>query len=150
MDPDADIIVVYGGINDYIHGDAPFGEEGDETPATFVGAVHFLMNLMRTKYEGKTVVFMTPARSCPNGNTDEKVSPNPNKKPDAKAAVCYVDVILETAKKFDIPTLDLYRDLGINPNDPDDCEKYTVDGLHFNDDGHAVIAAKLKALLESL
>ena len=29
MNKDADIIVVYGGTNDYGHGDAPFGEYGD-------------------------------------------------------------------------------------------------------------------------
>ena len=35
MANDADIVVVYGGINDYIHGDAPVGKIGDRTPATF-------------------------------------------------------------------------------------------------------------------
>ena len=33
MDEDADIIVVYGGVNDYFHGDAPVGKLGDKTPA---------------------------------------------------------------------------------------------------------------------
>ncbi len=150
LDRTADVIVVYGGINDYLHGDAPFGCDGDKTPATFVGAVHFLMNLLRTEYPEKTVVFMTPARSCYKGNGDELPSPNPNKQPDARAAVEYVDVILSTAKSFGIPTLDLYRELGIDPNIPEHCEKYTVDGLHFNDLGHSVIAAKLKARLESI
>lgn len=28
LNPDADIIVVYGGVNDYIHGDAPIGNWG--------------------------------------------------------------------------------------------------------------------------
>ena len=35
MDPSADMVVVYGGVNDFIHGDAPFGEMGDTTPATY-------------------------------------------------------------------------------------------------------------------
>ena len=29
-------------------------------------------------------------------------------------------------------------------------ETYTTDGLHFNDEGHALIAQKLKALIESI
>ena len=42
MDDDADIVVVFGGTNDYGHGDAPIGEAGDRTPETFYGACHCL------------------------------------------------------------------------------------------------------------
>ena len=148
LHPDADLYVVYGGINDYIHGDAPFGQIGDRTQGSFCGAVWYLMNLLRTRYAGKTVVFLTPARCYFKGVSDTEVSPRPMKAPDSKPVLGYVEVILETAKEFDIPVLDLYHDLGINPNEEEDRAKYTTDGLHFNDDGHAVIAAKLQAFLE--
>ena len=49
----------------------------------------------------------------------------------------------ETAEKFHIPVLDLYHDLGIDPHDPKDYETYTVDGLHFNDDGHELLAQNI-------
>ena len=150
LNKDADIIVVYGGINDYIHGDAPFGEIGDTTPATFCGGVYFLMNLLRTQHPGKTLVFMTPARLCYDGNDGSKPSNRPTKAPDAKPLAGYVEVIKETAKQFDIPVLDLCEKLGIDPNNPEDKEKYTVDGLHFNDAGQAVLAARLQAFLEAL
>ena len=150
LNKDADIIVVYGGINDYIHGDAPFGEIGDTTPATFCGGVYFLMNFLRTQHPGKTVVFMTPARLCYDGNTGEKPSTRANKAPDAKNLAGYVDTIKETAKQFDIPVLDLCEKLGIDPNKPEDKEKYTVDGLHFNDAGHHILAARLQEFLEAL
>lgn len=32
LNPNADITLVYGGVNDYIHGDAPFGNLTDATP----------------------------------------------------------------------------------------------------------------------
>jgi lysophospholipase L1-like esterase len=64
--------------------------------------------------------------------------------------VAYVDAIIETAKQFNIPVLDLYRDLGIDPHDPAHFEAYTIDGLHFNDAGHGVIAEKLKNFIDSL
>ena len=150
IDKSADIIVVYGGVNDYIHGDAPIGKKGDQTPATFCGGVYFLMNLLREQYPEATVVFMTPARSCLRGDTDRVPSKRPMKKPDAMPTRGYVDIILETAKEFNIPTLNLYDDLGIDPNLPEDYQRYTVDGLHFNDAAHHVLAEKLKALLESL
>lgn len=150
MIPDADVIVVYGGVNDYIHGDAPIGEKGDVTPATFRGGVYFLMKTLRELYPSATVVFMTIARSCLRGDTDLLPSARPMKKPDAMPAKGYVDIILETAGEFGIPTLNLYDDLGIDPNRPEDFAKYTTDGLHLNDLGHSVLAAKLKAFLESL
>ena len=59
-------------------------------------------------------------------------------------------MILETAKKFDIPVLDLYRNLGLDPHDPACFDTYTTDGLHFNDAGHAVLAQLLKDFLDSL
>ena len=43
IDASADMVVVYGGVNDYLHGDAPFGQLGDTTPATFCGGVYFFI-----------------------------------------------------------------------------------------------------------
>ena len=72
----------------------------------------------------------------------------PQKQPDAKALRAYVDVILETAKQFEIPVLDLYETLGIDPCDPKDNETYSKDGLHFNDAGHAILAQRLHDFIE--
>ena len=152
MDITADMVVVFGGVNDYIHGDAPFGEIGDTTPATYCGGVYFLMNYLRQTYEGKPIVFMTPARCFLRKEVDDRVvSTHARKRPGiGKPLRPYVDAILETAKLFNIPTLDLYNDLGLDPHDPEIFDTYTMDGLHFNDAGHAVIAQKLKAFIESL
>ena len=147
---DADIIVVYGGVNDFLHGDAPFGTFGDKTPATFCGAVYYLMHLLKTQYAEKTVVFMTPAHCCTGTTTDRAPSPNANKQPDARPLLAYIEIIEKTAKEFSIPTLNLYEKLGIDPNVKEDKIRYTTDGLHFNDEGHARIAACLKDFLLSL
>ena len=151
MDTTADMVVVYGGVNDYIHGDAPFGEIGDTTPATFCGGVYYLMNYLRETYGEKPVVFMTPARCFYRGEIDDLAPSVHERKPVAgKHLRAYVDVILQTAKGFDIPVLNLYENLGIDPHDPQSYNTYTVDGLHFNDAGHAVIAERLNAFIESL
>lgn len=151
MDTSADMVVVYGGVNDYIHGDAPFGEIGDTTPATFCGGVYFLMNLLRTIYKEKPVIFVTPARSYFHGTVDDlSPSNHATKRVVGKPLLAYVEVIQETAKQFEIPVLDLYHTLGIDPHDPAEFDAYTVDGLHFNDAGHAVIAQRLKDFIEAL
>ena len=150
LEPSADIIVVYGGVNDYIHGDARFGDMSDKTPETFCGAVDFLMRFLKDTYENADIVFMTPARMQYGDFNDEKPSPRPMKAADAKPLKEYCRVIIEKGKQYGIPVLDLYSTLGIDPNIPEEREKYTADGLHFNNAGHAVLADRLAAFLKQL
>ena len=151
MDKTADMVIVYGGVNDFIHGDAQFGQLGDTTPETYCGGVYFLMNFLRETYGDKPIVFMAPAR-CFLRNTVDDLYPSTHaaKTTPGKPLRDYVDVILETAKQFRIPVLDLYNDLGIDPHDPVQQQTYTMDGLHFNDEGHRILAEKLKAFLEAI
>lgn len=150
LDPAADIIVVFGGTNDYIHGDAPIGQKGDKTPATFYGGVYFLMNFLKINYPQSTVVFITPAHCTYSGGSDRAVSKRSNKREDAMPLLGYVNIIKETAKEFDIPTLDMYEKLGIDPNIEKDRERYAEDGVHFNDVGHAIIADRIIEFLKSI
>ena len=151
MDTTADMVVVYGGVNDYIHGDAPFGEIGDTTPATFCGGVYFLMRYLRENYPNKTVIFMTPARCLYKGLVDDlKPSCHEDKYVVGRPLLDYVEAIQQTAKQFGIPVLDLYHTLGLDSHDPECFSTYTTDGLHFNDAGHAVLAHRLKAFIDTL
>ncbi len=150
MDPNADLVVVYGGVNDYIHGDAHFGTMDDRTPETFCGAVYFLMETLKTLYPGKPIVFMTPAHCNFKGTSDKEVSPRPMKKPDAQPLVEYVKVVKARGAEFGIPVLDLFENLGIDPNNEEDKARYTEDGLHFNDDGQGILARVLGEFLTAL
>ena len=151
MDPTADMVIVYGGVNDYIHGDAPFGAIGDTTPATFCGGIYFLMNYLREIYGNKPLIFLTPARCYLRKEVDDLFpSTHAKKLTHGKPLRDYADAILETAKQFRIPVLNLYDDLGLDPHDPECYNTYTIDGLHFNDAGHALIAQKLTDFIESL
>lgn len=151
MDPTADMIIVYGGVNDYIHGDAPFGKMGDTTPATYCGGVYFLMNFLREAYGEKPILFLAPARCFLRKTVDDLAPSNHARKTTPGLPLrAYVDVILETAKQFDIAALDLYTALGIDPHDAADFETYTTDGLHFNDAGHIKLARCVKDFIESI
>ena len=146
----ADIMVVYGGVNDYIHGDAPIGDPSDTTPSTFWGGVNFLMTFLKERFAGKPVVFVTPARACLRGVTDEVKSARSMKKEDAMPLLGYVEIIKAAGEAHGIPVLDMYHTLPLNPNDPDQREKYTIDGLHFNDEAHHIIAKHIAEFLLSL
>ena len=56
MDPDADIVAVFGGTNDFGHGDAPIGTMADRTPDTFYGALHLLYTGLITRYPSARIV----------------------------------------------------------------------------------------------
>lgn len=154
--PDSDIIVVYGGVNDFLHGDAPFGELTDRDQSTFCGGVRWLMTFLKERFKDKTIVFLTPAH-CNFGNiVDGKPSPDPRKinpitgQSVARPLIDYVDVILKVGHELDIPVLDLYHNLGIDPNREEDKKAYTADGLHLNDAGHGILAEKLTEFLRTL
>ncbi len=136
LNPEADVIVVYGGTNDYGHGDAPFGGMEDTTPHSFCGGVDYLMRFLKETYPKAKTVFLTPARR----EGDERASQHPYKKEDAKPLKDYADVILKKGEQYQIPVLNLYEALNINPNNPEERERYTADGLHFNQEGHSRLA----------
>ena len=147
LDKDADAIVVFGGTNDYGHGDADFGSFADRTPATFCGAVRFLAAFLRENYPKAKVVFLTPSR----GEGDERPDPDPRGQgADKRALVEYVDAIARIAGEEGCEVLDVYRRLGVNPNDPAERARFTADGLHLNDAGHGKLAGLVGEFLETL
>ena len=150
LDKEADIIVVYGGVNDYIHGDAPIGTINDQSPSTFYGAVNYLMSYLKSEYIRQKIVFMTPAHCWLWGNSDKFPSKEAIKKSDALPLQGYVDIIKKLGEKHNIPVLDMFENLGLDPNDEAIRNEYTADGLHFNDKGQYFIAKCLGEFLERL
>lgn len=145
MDADANIIVVFGGTNDYGHGDAPIGEFSDRTPDTFYGAMHDLIIKLAEKYSDATIVFMTPTH---RGN--EQSPRGDGYKAPTLPLVGYVDIIKEVCRYYGIPVCDLYANVAIQPDIGVYREKYIPDGLHPNDAGHRIIADRLTAFLKAL
>ena len=60
IEKDADAVVVFGGTNDYGHGDAPFGKEGDNTVYTFCGACEVLFGKLDKEFPRAVKVAITP------------------------------------------------------------------------------------------
>ena len=122
----ADLIVVFGGVNDFGSGDAPLGRLGDQTEDTFYGALYALYEKLLKKYPYAKVLVVTPLHcvreDVPNrqGNTLKE----------------FVVAVRETAELFSFPILDLYATSGINPEFGKVKETFMPDGLHPNDAGH--------------
>lgn len=108
------------------------------------------MHFLKSEYYDKTIVFLTPARLCYEGMTGAEPSTRPTKQADALPLQGYIEIMKKTAALYDIPVLDMYENLGIDPTNHEERDRYTFDGLHFNDAGHHMIAERLKAFLEAL
>lgn len=149
MDPNADIVIVYGGVNDYFHGDAPFGTYEDTDRTTFCGSVYWLCNFINETYPDSEHIFIAPART--EGDLcASKSERKPKTAKEQRPLKDYVDAIMTIASKCGFKTLSFYDSLGLNPNDPEIKEKYTIDGIHFNDEAHHIIAEKIKNFLLGL
>lgn len=145
MDPNADIVVVFGATNDFGHGNAPLGTFEDRDTHSFYGACHVLMRYLIEKYPEAVIVFMTPLH-----RDHELEYHGDGRKAEVSAPLLgYVNAIRETAEYYALPVLDLYSMSGIQPNIPIMQEKYCPDQLHPNDAGHARIADRLEWFLKS-
>lgn len=141
MDPDADIVIVFGGTNDHGHGDAPLGNDTDRTPDTFWGACHCLWDSLIQNFPTATIVVLTPLH-----RTEED-------KPKAGSGAVLADyarIIRTTAGQYGLPVLDLFATSAIRAHIPEIAEKYTTDGLHPNDAGHELLAEEIAAFLKKL
>ena len=127
MPKDVDIVVIFGGTNDFGHGDALFGDVNSTDDYTFNGALNNLINQIKNDCPNADIVYLTPLHRfdedrCVNGT--------------GYILKDYTDVIIETAKRHNIYLIDIFNELYINPLDPN----LVPDGLHLNDDGHEILA----------
>ena len=145
MDPDADIVVVWGGTNDFGHGDVPLGTIADRDNTTFYGALHTLYRDLWEKYPTATIVVMTPLH-----RVGEHDTLNEHGHPAIAPFKVMAETIKEVAAYYSFPVLDLYAVSNLNPELPIIRETYMPDGLHPNDAGHERIASRLIGFLKSL
>ena len=137
MDRQADAVVVFGGTNDYGHGDALLGTVENHDPETFCGAVHHLIDILQGIYTGKKIVFILPLH-----RRDER---NPET-PEGKILQDYVEPLRAICVERKVDIIDLFT---INPLDPNDRD-LVPDGLHPNDKGHEILAKVIGEALTKL
>ncbi len=147
MEKNADVVVVFGGTNDFGNGQAPLGSIDSMDMHTFYGGVHTLIRNLIEEYYDKQIVFITPLHrhnedSCFGTWKPDGVEQRPLKD--------YVNAIKEVCEYYSVPVLDLYAAGELIGNTPEWYREYMPDGVHPNDKGHRIIANKLGRFLENL
>lgn len=143
MEADADIILVFGGTNDYCCC-CPPGQWGDKKDDTFYGACWMLFDKLLRRYHDKLIVVATPLHRLDEDGTicEERQMVAPLWE--------YVRILKETAAYFGFPVIDLFATSGLQPNIDYIREAYTSDGLHPNDAGHALLCRRIDVALQNL
>ena len=131
MNHDANLLFVFGGTNDFGHGDAPIGKMDDETPDTFIGVLNVLIKEILKYYDKSKVTFILPlhrmGENNPYGNGEKEVK--------SLTLGGYVSLIKEIVTKNNIDILDIREEMG-----PGICNPLLHDGLHPNEKGHKRLA----------
>lgn len=104
------------------------------------------MDGLLTRYAGKPVVILSPlhrdGENDPHGDGRKPLSVAP--------LSAYRDILLDTARHYALPVLDLYAVSGIQPENARCRELLLPDGLHPSDEGHALLARKIGLFLQTL
>ena len=135
MKENADVVVVFGGTNDFGHGDAEVGDFNSRSEYTFYGAMHSLCMKLLNKYPLAHIVFVTPLH---RETEDAKI--NSRGKAVKLPLAGYVSIIKEIAAYYGLPVLDLFSESGIQPRIETIKNLYMPDGLHPSDLGAERIA----------
>ncbi len=137
MDHSADLVFVFGGTNDFGHGDAPIGNKNDTSPKTFYGACDYLIKELLKYYKKEQVVFVLPLHR----NDEDNVLGDGSKKVASLTLEGYTNIIVEVVNRYDIRILDIRNEL---------TKDLLQDGLHPGDVGHEKIARLLVDYIISL
>ena len=133
MDKAADFTFVFGGTNDYGHGDAPIGEFDSRDDYTFYGAFHNLVAYLKDVFKDK-LCFILP---LPRYRQDD-VYGDGSKEVRAGSLKEYIEAEKRVLDYYGVEYLDLAE---VFP-EPKTCEgdELTIDGLHPNIKGHRLLA----------
>lgn len=143
MDRSADFVFVFGGTNDYGHGDAEMGEEFSTDGNTFNGAFNQLIAYLFDVYGKEKVCFILP---LPRFNSDSVYGEG------FKTTALYPlsDYVEAERKRLDFygaQYMDLSSVFGM-PKSGEPSE-FFQDGLHPNDKGHLLLAKEIVKWLQS-
>ena len=134
MDRDANLILVFGGTNDYAgyrEPGTPIGKIGDTSQECFYGALNLMMCGLKQMYPDAEIVFMTPLKRVGYMRRNQK-------------GYClnqYVTAINEMANFYGIRVVDLFNEPELDFSSKKNL--YLVDGLHPNEMGQALVSVYL-------
>lgn len=147
MDKTADLIIVFGGTNDFWYGDCPIGNPKDTKPNTFYGALNTMMTYLKTAHPNADIMFITPYQQSKDADINKPYGRSTYNNYGTGTLSDYRKAILNRCEYHNIPVLDLYADYELNTADNRQALEaygnYLCDGCHLNNAGYNLLARKI-------
>ena len=140
--PQADLIVVFMGTNDYGH-ETPLGTAEDTQDGTFYGTLNVIIPALVAKHTSSKIVFVTPLHRYGFGTSKIlETKFTYDHIPNGVGATLgdYVQALKTVCADNGVDIIDLYTECTLDPTDTAVRSAYMPDGLHPNAAGHEVIA----------
>ena len=134
---DADLVFVFGGTNDFGHGDAEFGQLDSKDVYTFCGAVNTLFSKLIARYGKEKLCVILPLHRI----DEENVYGDGSKAKAGKTLKEYVFALRTLAEKYGLDILEFDKEFPYSQIAPG--QGLTTDGLHPNSYGHKILAEKI-------
>ena len=130
IDGNSDLIVVFGGTNDYA-ANIPI--------AAYEKAVLGTINDIRKLFPESKMLFLTPTMRN-RTKTSDPLCDGKTKNLAGCTLLDYVNSVISICESESVPVINLYTADLIDPYDLDERDALMPDGLHPSDDGHILIA----------
>lgn len=147
MDKSADLLIVFGGTNDFWFGDCPIGKRTDTQVNTFYGALNKMIPYLKNAHPNADIVFITPYQQSKDADETHPYKRSTYNNFGTGTLRQYRTALLDRCEYYGIPVLDLYADYDLNTADNRQAlEKYgnfICDGCHLNDAGYDLLARKI-------
>lgn len=141
MTDDYDVIVVFGGTNDYARQNpTPLGDISSTDEHTFYGALKALYTKLMLAHPNAIIVAVTPLHRVREKDYGLE----------GLELLDYVKAVREVASWYSIPVVDLWNNSGITAMIPEIAEKFIPDGLHPSPLGAKRIAERIYSFIKNL
>lgn len=147
MDKAADLVIVFGGTNDFWFGDCPIGKRTDTCVNTFYGALNTMIPYLKSAHPNADIVFVTPYQQSKDADMTHSYKRSTYGNFGTGTLNQYRIAILDRCEYYGVPVLDLYADYELNTVDNRKALEmygnYLCDGCHLNDAGYNLLARKI-------
>ncbi len=141
MTGEYDIIIIFGGTNDYARQNpTPLGDISSTDEHTFYGALKILYDKIIKAHPETTVVAVTPIHRAKEKDYGLE----------GLQLLDYVNAVKEVASWYSIPVIDLWNTAGIQAQNKEVMDVYLRDGLHPTQKGAKRIADRIYSALKAL
>lgn len=114
MDKAADLVIVFGGTNDFWFGDCPIGKRTDTKPNTFYGALNTMLPYLKNAYPNADIVLIVPYQQSKDADATHSYKRSTYSDFGTGTFKQYRNAMLDRCEYYGIPVLDLYADYELN------------------------------------